>query len=304
VTNAVETTGLGRRFGRTWALRDCSLALPEGRVIALVGPNGAGKSTLLNLMAGLLPPSEGVMRVYGEPRTDRPSALARVAYMAQDSALYPTFTVTDLLTFGRRLNPGWDGGWAAERLARLRVPTGVPAGRLSGGQRAQVALVLALAKRPRLLLLDEPLASLDPVARHDVMALLMEAVAEAGTTVLLSSHIIADLVDTCDWLVAINQGRVQLSGDIEDLLATHKLVTGPRETPLPPRLPVISRTVSGRQASLLARLNGHPLDPAWTVRDIGLDDLVLGYLRHAEASALPGPTALAASETRDASCSG
>jgi ABC-2 type transport system ATP-binding protein len=224
--------------------------------------------------------------------------------MAQDSALYPTFTVTDLLTFGRRLNPGWDGGWAVERLARLRVPTGVPAGRLSGGQRAQVALVLALAKRPRLLLLDEPLASLDPVARHDVMALLMEAVAEAGTTVLLSSHIIADLVDTCDWLVAINQGRVQLSGDIEHLLATHKLITGPRETPLPPRLPVVSRTVSGRQASLLARLNGHPFDPAWTVRDIGLDELVLGYLRHAEASALPGPTALAASGTRGASCSG
>jgi ABC-2 type transport system ATP-binding protein len=294
VTNAVETSGLGRRHGRTWALRGCSLALPEGRVIALVGPNGAGKSTLLNLMAGLLPPSEGVMRLYGEPLRDRPSALARVAYMAQDSALYPTFTVTDLLTFGRRLNPGWDGGWAGERLARLRMPTDVPAGRLSGGQRAQVALVLALAKRPRLLLLDEPLASLDPVARHDVMALLMEAVAEAGTTVLLSSHIISDLVDTCDWLVAINQGRVQLSGDIEHLLATHKLVTGPREAvdTLPPRLPVVARSVNGRQASLLARLDGHPLGPAWTVRDISLNELVLGYLRHAESSALPGPTAL------------
>ena len=294
MSSVMEMSGLGRRYGRRWALRDCSLALPEGRVIALVGPNGAGKSTLLNLAAGLLRPSEGVLRLFGEPLRDRPSMLARVAYMAQDSALYPTFTVTDLLTFGRRLNPGWDDGFARDRLARLRLPTDVPAGRLSGGQRAQVALVLALAKRPRLLLLDEPLASLDPVARHDVMALLMEAVAEAGMTVLLSSHIISDLVDTCDWLVAINQGRVQVSGDIDDLLATHKLIVGPRDAldTLPARLPVVGQSVNGRQASLLVRLDGQPLGPAWTVRDTSLDELVLNYLRQPGSSVLPGPAAV------------
>ncbi|MFS8478176.1 MAG: ABC transporter ATP-binding protein [Micromonosporaceae bacterium] len=291
---AVEMSRVGRRYGRRWALRDCSLSLPEGRIIALVGPNGAGKTTLLNLVAGLLRPSEGTLRLFGGPVRDDPATLARIAYLAQDTALYPTFTVADLLTFGRRLNPNWDDEWARDRVARLGLPHDVPAGRLSGGQRAQVALVLALAKRPRLLLLDEPLASLDPVARHDVMGLLMEAVAESGFTVLLSSHIISDLVDTCDWLVAINQGRVQVSGDIGELLDTHKLITGPRDAldTLPERLPVVAQTVTGRQASVLARLGGHPLDPIWTVRDASLDDLVLHYLRQPEASALPGPTAV------------
>jgi ABC-2 type transport system ATP-binding protein len=289
---AVEANDLGRRYGRTWALRGCSLALPERRVIALVGPNGAGKSTLLNLAAGLLRPSEGRLRIFGEPLSDRPAALAQVAYMAQDTALYPTFTAADLLAFGRRLNPGWDDTWAHDRLAGLRVPTDVTAGRLSGGQRAQVALVLALAKRPRLLLLDEPLASLDPVARHDVMALLMETVAQSGMTVLLSSHIISDLAETCDWLVAVNQGQVQVSGDIDELLEAHKLIVGPREAldTLPARLPVVAQTVNGRQASVLARVGGHTLSPAWTVRDASLDELVLNYLRRPESSALPGPT--------------
>ncbi|MBF9129057.1 ABC transporter ATP-binding protein [Plantactinospora sp. S1510] len=294
MTPAIESRDLGRRYRRTWALRGCTLALPEGRVIALVGPNGAGKSTLLNLAAGLLQPSEGTLRIFGEPLDDRPAALARISYMAQETALYPTFTVAELLTFGRRLNPGWDDRWARERLSRLRLPSDVPAGRLSGGQRAQVALVLALAKRPRLLLLDEPLASLDPVARHDVMALLMESVAEAGMTVVLSSHIISDLVDTCDWLVTINQGRVQVSGDIDELLATHRLLTGPREAldSLPPRLPVVAHTVNGRQASVLARIGAHRLAPVWTVNEVSLDELVLCYLRQPASSALPGPTSV------------
>jgi len=294
VTAVVEMSQVGRRYGRRWALRDCSLSLPEGRVIALVGPNGAGKTTLLNLVAGLLRPSEGTLLLFGEPVRDDPATLARIAYLAQDTALYPTFTVDDLLTFGRRLNPNWDDGWARDRVSRLGLPHDVPAGRLSGGQRAQVALVLALAKRPRLLVLDEPLASLDPVARHDVMGLLMEAVAESGFTVLLSSHIISDLADTCDWLVAINQGRVQVSGDISELLDTHKLITGPRDAldTLPERLPVVAQTVTGRQASVLARLGAHQLDPVWTVCDVRLDDLVLHYLRRPEASALPGPTAV------------
>ena len=289
MTTAVEARDLGRRYGRTWALRHCSVTLPAGRVAALVGPNGAGKSTLLSLVAGLLPPSEGGLLRFGEPVSDRPAALARFAYMAQHASVYPTFSADDLLTYGRRLNPEWDGGWARERLARLGIATDRPVRRLSGGQRAQVALVLALAKRPELLLLDEPLASLDPVARHDAMALLMEVVAERGTTVVLSSHIIADLADTCDWLVAVNQGRVQVSGDIEDLLGTHRILSGPADAALPPRLPVVGSTVAGRQALLLVRSGAQRLGPLWTERAPTLDELVLAYLREPGASALPGP---------------
>ncbi|MBA3293381.1 MAG: ABC transporter ATP-binding protein [Geodermatophilaceae bacterium] len=293
--NAVEASGVGRRYGRIWALRGCSVALPEGQVAALVGPNGAGKSTLLNLIAGLLRPSEGTLQRFGRPVSDRPEALARVGYMSQDTALYPTFTASELLRMGARLNPGWDDDWARERLTRLRLPANVPASNLSGGQRSQIALVLALAKRPRLLLLDEPLASLDPLARNDVMALLMQAVAETGMTVVLSSHIISDLVETCDWLVAINQGRVQVSGNIDELLDSHKLITGPREAvdTLPPRVSIVAQTITGRQASVLLRSGEHPIGPVWTVHRPTLDELVLNYLRQPEASVLPGPVAVA-----------
>jgi ABC-2 type transport system ATP-binding protein len=295
VINAVEASGVGRRYGRIWALRGCSVALPEGQVAALVGPNGAGKSTLLNLIAGLLRPSEGTLQRFGRPVSDRPEALARVGYMSQDTALYPTFTASELLRMGARLNPGWDDDWARERLTRLRLPANVPASNLSGGQRSQIALVLALAKRPRLLLLDEPLASLDPLARNDVMALLMQAVAETGMTVVLSSHIISDLVETCDWLVAINQGRVQVSGNIDELLDSHKLITGPREAvdTLPPRVSIVAQTITGRQASVLLRSGEHPIGPVWTVHRPTLDELVLNYLRQPEASVLPGPVAVA-----------
>ncbi|MEO3929484.1 ABC transporter ATP-binding protein [Micromonosporaceae bacterium B7E4] len=291
MTFAIETTRLGQRYGRIWALRDCSLALPEGAVVALVGPNGAGKSTLLNIISGLLHPSEGAVRVFGSPMADEPSMLAQIAFMAQDTGLYPMFTARDLLAFGSRLNPAWDDRWASCRVHALGIPDRVAAARLSGGQRAQLALVLALAKRPRLLLLDEPLASLDPVARHEVMALLMERLADGGLTVLLSSHIITDLVDTCDWLVAINRGRVQISGSIDELIATHKLLTGPRAAldALPSRLPVISRTVTERQAIVLARLTDEPADPQWTTREASLEELVLGYLRQPDATALSGP---------------
>ncbi len=224
-------------------------------MVALVGPNGAGKTTLLNLVAGLIRPSAGSVLRFGEPVRDEPASLGRFAYMAQDSALYPTFTVADLLGFGRRLNPGWDDDLARDRMSRLGIPPHKRVRQLSGGQRAQCALVLAMAKRPDLLLLDEPLASLDPLARHDVMALLMEMVALHGTTIILSSHIIADLVETCDWLVAVNGGRIQLSGEIDELLAGHALVSGPREARalLPDRLPVV--TESGH------RTPGRPAGP-------------------------------------------
>jgi ABC-2 type transport system ATP-binding protein len=292
MSNAVETIGLGRRYGRTWALRDCGLAVPPGRVVALVGPNGAGKTTLLNLIAGLIRPSAGSVCRFGEPARDE--SLARIAYLAQDSALYPTFTVADLLTFGRRLNPGWDADLARTLVDRFALPRRRRVRALSGGQRSQIALVLALAKRPDLLLLDEPLASLDPLARHDVMALLMETVALHGTTIVLSSHIIADLVETCDWLVAVNRGRVQLTGEIDDLIAGHALVTGPAagRSLLPDRLPVVSETGTERQIQLLTRSGPETFGPQWTVRPPTLDELVRGYLGAPDATALPGPTAV------------
>ncbi|WP_449064306.1 ABC transporter ATP-binding protein [Planomonospora algeriensis] len=216
MTPALQTTGLGVRRRRGWVLRDCSLAVPPGRVAALVGPNGAGKTTLMHTAVGLLTPTTGTVGVAGE-----------VAFMAQDKPLYDSFTVAETLAFGRRLNPGWDDSYAAARLAGLGIPLDRRVSGLSGGQQAQVALTVALARRPDLLVLDEPLANLDPLARHDVMRALMVEVADRPLTVLISSHVIADLREGCDWLVVLNGGRVQVSGDIDDLLTEHVLLTGP-----------------------------------------------------------------------------
>jgi ABC-2 type transport system ATP-binding protein len=193
MTSALEATGLGKRYRRTWALRDCTLELPRGRIAALVGPNGAGKTTLLHLAVGLLAPTEGAIRVLGEPPGGDPALLARVGFVAQDAPLYGDFTAAELLRLGARLNRRFDQALARDRLGRLGVPLDRRADRLSGGQRAQVALALALAKRPELLLLDEPVASLDPLARREFLQVLMGSVAEQDLTVLLSSHLLADL---------------------------------------------------------------------------------------------------------------
>jgi ABC-2 type transport system ATP-binding protein len=296
--NALETTGLGKRYRRLWALRDCSLALPAGRVAALVGPNGAGKTTLLHAAMGLLTPTTGEARVFGEsPHTAR--VLARVAFVAQDKPLYDTFRVAELLRMGRALNPGWDNDFAVRRLRELRIPDDRRAGKLSGGQQAQVAIALALAKRADLLLLDEPLANLDPLARTEMMGHLMAAVAERELTVLLSSHIIADLADTCDWLIVVNEGRVQVAGDVEQLLRTHRSLSGPVEAAerLPASVPVVGRGGTGRQAHLVVRTDQSMLDPLWTVRPVDLEELVLAYLRDPNATALPRPVlATAATE--------
>ncbi|GII89376.1 ABC transporter ATP-binding protein [Sphaerisporangium siamense] len=288
---ALRTSGLGRRYRGVWALRDCSLSIPAGRVVALVGPNGAGKTTLIHMIVGLLTPTEGEVRIFGAA-----TGRDRVAFVAQDKPLYNGFTVAETLRFGRTLNPGWDDAMARRRLADLDIPLRRKVGALSGGQRTQVALTMALAKRPDLLVLDEPLADLDPLARHDVIRGLMAAVAEHGTTVLLSSHVVSDLEGTCDWLVMLNRGRVQVSGDLDDLVASHRLLTGPAEAAddIAARLPVVARTVSGRQASLLVRDPAPPADPRWTSHAIGLNDLIVTYLRdpHAGASrhlsAVPG----------------
>ncbi len=290
--NALTTTGLGKRYRRNWALKDCSLAVPEGRVVALVGPNGAGKTTLLHLAVGLLAPDAGDVTVLGA-RAGTVETLPRVSFLPQDKPLYDGFTVAEMLRFGDRMNPGWDQDAAERRLAALDIPLDRKVGKLSGGQQAQVALTVALAKRPDLLVLDEPLANLDPLARHEVMRGLMAAVAESGLTVVLSSHVVSDLVDTCDWLVVLNGGRVQVSGDIEELLAGHRLLTGPAELAdgVAARVDVVDDERTDRQATLLVRTGGErpALDPRWTDRGVSLEEMVLAYLRSPENAALPKP---------------
>lgn len=290
--NALATTGLGKKYRRTWALKDCSLAVPEGRVVALVGPNGAGKTTLLHLVVGLLAADQGDVTVLGSP-AGTVETLPRVAFLPQDKPLYDGFTVAEMLRFGDRMNPNWDQDTAVRRLAALNIPLDRKVGKLSGGQQAQVALTVALAKRPDLVVLDEPLANLDPLARHEVMRGLMAAVAESGMSVVLSSHVVSDLVDTCDWLVVLNGGRVQVSGDIEELLAGHRLLTGPAELAdgVAARVDVVDDERTDRQATLLVRTGDGrpPLDPRWTDRGVSLEEMVLAYLRRPETAALPKP---------------
>ena len=279
-TTALTTAGLGKRYGRQWALRDCSFELPQGRVAALVGPNGAGKTTLLHLAIGLLRPDAGDVQVLGHKPFDNPSLLGQVGFVAQETPLYPDFTAAELIRMGAKLNRRWDSRLASERLERLGIALDRPVRRLSGGQRAQVALALALAKRPRLLLLDEPVASLDPLARREFMQALMGGVADEGMTVLFSSHLLDDLERICDYLIVLKEGHVRIKGDVEELVAGHKLLIGRHggSAEIPGVAEVIRETHSGKQASLLARTTG-PIDhPDWTVRDVTLEDLVLAYL--------------------------
>ncbi|MFI7606294.1 ABC transporter ATP-binding protein [Micromonospora sp. NPDC049366] len=283
----LEAEQLGKRYGRTWALRDCSLRLPAGRIAALVGPNGAGKSTLLHLSVGLLRPDAGAVRVFGERPYDNLTCSAEVGFVAQDTPLYRDFSAAELVTAGGKLNRRWDDALARNRLAQLGIPPDLPVGRLSGGQRAQVALALALAKRPRLLLLDEPVASLDPLARREFLQSLMGSVADAGTTVLLSSHLLADLERVCDYLIVLNAARVQLVGGVDDIVAEHRQLIGPRHTggPIGGVAAVIRASHTDRQSTLLVRVDGEITDPAWTVREVSLEDLILAYLADGETSA-------------------
>ncbi|MFJ6771308.1 ABC transporter ATP-binding protein [Kitasatospora sp. NPDC091257] len=277
---ALEARELGKRYGKSWALEGCSLQLPAGRIAALVGPNGAGKSTLLHLAVGLLEPDAGEVRVFGRDPRQGVAALAGIGFVAQDTPLYPDFTGDELITMGGKLNHHWEAAPARDRLTRLGIPLDKPVGRLSGGQRAQVALALALAKQPRLLLLDEPVAALDPLARHAFMQELMGAVAESGTTVLLSSHLLADLERVCDHLVVLNSAQVQLTGTVDDLLAEHCRITGPRTgtESVPGVTAVIQASHTERQSTLLVRTDGPVDENVWTVHPVTLEDLVLAYL--------------------------
>ena len=292
----IQATGLGKRFGhgfeKTWALRDCSVRIPAGKIAGLVGPNGAGKSTFLNLVAGLLEPTTGEVTVFGRsPRSHLLLLLDRIGFVAQDTPLYSRFTVADMLTFGRRLNSRWDQASAEQRLRRLNIPLEQRIGHLSGGQRSQVALALALGKRPELLLLDEPVARLDPLARREFMHGLTEAVVEDGITVLLSSHVVGDLERVCDYLVIISGGRVQVAGDIEDLLASHHLLVGPRiddDTTLP-GLEVIKANHTDRQSSLWVRGSTAHIPQGCQPTPLSLEELVITYLSVPNAAALPRP---------------
>ncbi|WIG57885.1 MAG: ABC transporter, ATP-binding protein [Ktedonobacterales bacterium] len=287
MSNALETAQLGRRYGRVWALQDCTLALPAGRIVALVGPNGAGKTTFLHLAVGLLRPTAGSVSVFGHsPQREPLTVLPRVGFVAQDHPLYKEFTVNDHLTLGRKLNRRWDEAYAVSRLNQFGIPLTRAAGKLSGGQQAQVALALGMAKRPELALLDEPLASLDPLARRDFLRALMDVAVADGLTVVLSSHLITDLERVCDYLVVLSHSRVALIGDIEEIVRTHKRLVGPRtdHTAVAAVHNVIEESHTARQTTLLVRVNGHIFDPAWEIADVTLEDIVLAYMGQARAS--------------------
>lgn len=289
MTMMIETSELGKRYRKSWALRDCGLAVPPGKVVALVGPNGAGKSTLLNILAGLMPPDDGRATVLGAP-AGSDTARQQVAFVSQEMPLYLGLRVRDALHLARNLNTRWDQRFAEDRLAALTIPLDARTGKLSGGQRAQVAITLALARRPEILLLDEPMGSLDPLARHDFLASLMTTVAEENLSVVFSSHVIAELQRVANYLIVLSAGRVQLAGDTMDLLESHQVLTGPagEAGSLPDDFAVVSAERAARQAHVLARYTGAP-PPGWQSRAPGLEELVLSYLREPGASVLPGP---------------
>ena len=283
--SALEAERVGKRYGRVWGLRDCTFSVPPGSVAGLVGPNGAGKTTLLALTVGLLEPTEGRIAVFGETsRAHTAATLGRVSYLAQEHPLYRGFSVADMLHFGRAMNPRWDQALARRRMDELGIPLGRRIKALSGGQQAQVALTLALAKRAPLLVLDEPVASLDPIARLEFMRDVMAACAETGLTVVIASHVVSELERLCDWLLVLTGGRLQLAGSVDDLLGTHQVLTVPRQTP-DAELPghVISRADSDRHSTVLVAAGPAEMAsgqrPNWLVEPVGFEQLVLGYLQ-------------------------
>ena len=286
---AIESHELSKRYGRVNALTECTVTVPEGRVSALVGPNGAGKTTLLRILAGLASPTGGTASVLGgAPRQD-PAFLAEIGFLAQEIPLYRRFTAEDHIGIGAHMNPRWDAALVRTRLAELRIPLDQRVGTLSGGQRAQVALALTLAKRPRVLLLDEPVAALDPLARRNFLATLTSAVADAagGLTVVLSSHLVTDLERVCDHIILLTGSRVQLCGDIETLLAEHKVLVGPRKdtAPIERAHTVVQTVTTARQTTMLVRLGGPVIDPAYQAEDVSLEEVVLAYMGADEMAA-------------------
>jgi ABC-2 type transport system ATP-binding protein len=293
VSAIVTARGLGKQYRRRWALQDCTLEIPVGRVTGLVGPNGSGKTTLLSLIVGLLAPTVGTIEVCGGRPAADSSQLAKVGFVAQDTPTYAGLTIADHLRLGAHLNPRWDETAARRRIERLHLDPRQKAGHLSGGQRAQLALTLGLAKRPELLILDEPVASLDPLARREFLQVLMEAVAEDEISVLLSSHVVSDLERVCDHVVVLVDSQVRVAGDVDELLATHHRLSGPLRDPatLPADQHVVWASHTDRQSTYVVRTESPILDPAWSVTGLGLEDLVLAYME-GTAALLPASPVL------------
>ena len=277
MTPIIETERLGKRYRRTTALTDCTLRVPAGRIVGLVGPNGAGKSTLLGLTCGLIAPTTGSIAVLGHRPAAGAAQLARVGFVAQDAPVYSGLSVADHLRLGARLNPRWDMPLAQRRIKQLGLNPAQKAGRLSGGQRAQLALTVAAAKRAELLILDEPVASLDPLARGAFLRDLLGFVAELGVSVVLSSHLLGDLERVCDHLIVLAGSRVQLAGDVADLLAVHYRVDGDA---LPAGAEVVHADHNARATTVIVRST----DPIPGAGHAGLEDVGLAYMtRAAEA---------------------
>jgi ABC-2 type transport system ATP-binding protein len=304
MTAALETIGLGRRYRSGWGLRDCSLTVRAGSITGLVGPNGAGKSTLLRLAAGLSRPTAGSVRIFGEEVDPNGTGhLGRIGYFDQVRPLYGNFTAEEMLTFGRRLNSSWDDEAARGWLAEFDIPLGRRVAKLSLGQQAQVALAVCMGKRPDLLLLDEPVAALDPLARRQLLQTLLGSVAERGTTVFLSSHIVSELEPVCDELIILSAARVQTSGSIDDLLAHHRILVGPRSDDVPTGATLVSSSATSRQSTFLVGGEPPELGPDWQVLEPNLDEIVLGYLANPTAgggmsgvTSPPGPGTTTSSE--------
>jgi ABC-2 type transport system ATP-binding protein len=276
-SDVVTAEDIGHRYGDAVALRDCSFSVPTGAVVAFLGRNGAGKSTLLRAIAGLLRPSQGSLRVCGAP--PGPGVLPRIGYVGQHAALYPMLTVAQTLRLGARLNPRWDAGYASGLADAAHLPATARVGRLSAGQRTRLALAMALGKRPDLLVLDEPLAGLDPVARTDVVGTLMAQVADRGVTVLMSSHVLAEVQDVCDHVVVLAGGRVRLAAEIEPALDRHRIAIGAvRHLDALGGHDVVELRRDGREFTALVSTTA---DGAGTVEwhRPTLDEMVLGYLR-------------------------
>ena len=291
MTAAIETRNLGRQYGSVWALTDCTLDIPAGCVTGLVGPNGAGKTTLLNLATGMRRPSSGSIRVLGGTPGHGVAQLRKVGFVAQETPVYAGLTVTDHLRLGRHMNARWDAKLAADRISALTLDPKRKAGQLSGGQRAQLALTLAVARRPELLILDEPVASLDPLARREFLASLAEATAGAQLSVVMSSHLVSDLERVCDYLVVLVASRIQVAGPVTELVASHHLVTGSvvDSSGLPAGAEIIAAVRNLGQTTVLVRAAAAPQQPAWVVTRPNLEDVALAYMSRAGKGAAAGP---------------
>jgi ABC-2 type transport system ATP-binding protein len=302
--NVIEISSLGKRYGGTWALRDCTLTIPAGRLAALVGPNGAGKSTLMNMLSGLAVPTAGTAAVLGGQLPGSPAALDGIAFVAQDAPVYKNLPVADMLHLARNLNRRFDQRYARARLADLGISLKKRAGKLSGGQQAQLALTLALARRPRLLILDEPLAALDPLARQDFLACVLTAMTDDGVSVLLSSHALAELERVADYLVVLSGGQLRLAAETDAVLACHRVLTGPAaEADTRARqLRAVQVKRAGAQAHLLVAASGPPgsVPPGWESHPVSLEELTLAYLRAPGSTGLPGPSPLWHTEPTEA----